>query len=86
MANPMMKCGHAANATDGKTGEPCCVICWGNPEAEIVDKQASSLEGRIAKCTYRCGSQKPSSTELAFFKHWPDKDYDEYYCGCLGWN
>jgi len=27
-----------------------------------------------------------SSLKLPFFKHKPDSDYDEYYCGCWGWD
>lgn len=28
----------------------------------------------------------PSSLNLPFFKHQPDKPEDEYYCGCMGWD
>ena len=102
----MMKCGHAANATNGK-GEPCCVICAGfTPDAEIVDTAVPDLTGRTAKCVHKgCyntwkrkrdthygefgpdgQSFAPSSTNLPFFKHCPEKDYDEYFCGCFGWD
>ena len=27
-----------------------------------------------------------SSLDLPFFKHCPDKDSDEFFCGCFGWD
>lgn len=51
MSKPMMKCGHAAQAIDGK-GDPACVICHPDPEARIVANPAPSLEGRRARCAY----------------------------------
>ena len=42
-------------------------------------------EGREAKCGY-CGKKTASKLELPFFKACPDKPYDEYYCGCWGWD
>ena len=34
-----------------------------------------------------CSCEKPSSNNLAFFKYQPDKDFDEFYCGCtFGWD
>ena len=77
--SPMLKCGHAANATD-QNGKPCCAICDND---EIV--KTPDFTGRMAKCTY-CGNTKPSHPDLAFFKHQPDKEKDVYYCGCFGWN
>ena len=81
---PMMKCGHAANSTDGE-GKPVCVICFGLKPgaAEVADEP--DLEGREAKCTY-CSNKCPSSTNLAFFEHRPDRPSDSYYCGCFGWD
>jgi hypothetical protein len=87
--SPMMKCGCAANATNSK-GKPCCVICVGiNSGAEVVDTSPPDLTGRVAKCPYiSCKSQRPSSEreKLAFFVHKPGKPFDEYYCGCHGWD
>lgn len=93
MSNPMMKCGHAANAKNA-LGKPCCVICAGiNPGASVVDEAPPSLEGRMAKCSYSkgrdgkpCLSMKPSSPDLAFFESKPNEEYDRFYCGCWGWN
>lgn len=53
---PMMKCGHAANATHkGKDGvdSPCCVICFTTPgDASMqVNDAPPSLAGRMARCS-----------------------------------
>jgi hypothetical protein len=83
---PMMKCGHAANATSN--GKPSCVICAGiSGELNmIIDDNPPNLEGRMSHCAYRCGVVKPSSTKLAFFSYKIDKTHDEHYCGCMGWD
>ena len=104
---PMMKCGHAANATDGKTGAPCCVICHGLPGATQVDDTPPDLSQRMARCAYYgknvirpfhgscdyggqrgtfCYCEKPSSAKLPFFEHVPSKEFDRFYCGCMGWD
>lgn len=49
-------------------------------EVEEVD-----LTGRFAKCSY-CGKLEPSTNYLAFFRHHKHLEYDEYYCGCRGWD
>jgi len=49
---PLMKCGHAANATNTLTGKPSCAICVGitaNAE-EIAETPDLSL--RRARCNY----------------------------------
>jgi len=33
-----------------------------------------------------CLCEKPSNTNLAFFQHNPTREYDEFYCGCYGWD
>lgn len=95
----MMKCGHAANAvhvlSDGSK-VPSCAICVGIvPGADEVDENPPNFEGRMAKCSYRTGQDNkshapdktvPSSSNLAFFSHHPEKPFDEYYCGCWGWD
>ncbi len=82
--NPMMACGHAANAVTAE-GAPCCAICAGtHPEALLI-APAPSLAGREAECTY-CGRRAPSATGLAFFGHRPKGAVDSFYCGCHGWN
>ena len=83
MSEVYLKCGHSAHAVK-KTPEgnvPWCVIC---DCGEVV--VSPTLEGRTAHCFYRCGNTKPSRLSLAFFEYKPDKDEDEYYCGCFGWD
>lgn len=105
---PLMKCGHAANATCSASGGvihdppiPSCCIC------DCLEVAAPpNLVGRIAKCTYKFCRRKwekrrdthygefgpdgqsfaPSSTNLPFFQHHPGKPFDEYCCGCFGWD
>ena len=51
-------------------------------------------EYRIARCCHyghthegkKCTSERPSKMGLAFFKRQQDKEYDQYYCGCWGWD
>lgn len=80
---PLMKCGHTANGTlntkDGK--KPYCVICDCKEPAE----EKPTLTERKAAC-WCCGRLEKSSYELPFFKHNPDYKYDEFYCGCDGWD
>jgi hypothetical protein len=33
-----------------------------------------------------CTCQKSSTGPLAFFKYRPEQEFDEFYCGCWGWN
>ncbi len=75
----MMKCGHVANASHN--GEPCCIIC----ECFDIDDKKPDLTGRIAKCA-ECSHTTKSNYDLPFFQYNPDKNFDEYYCGCHGWN
>ncbi len=84
--HPLMKCGHAANATNGR-GLPSCAICAGlTPDAEQI-AETPDLTGRMASCfTQRCKSFVPSSLDLPFFEYRPDKAEDKFYCGCLGWD
>ena len=86
MSKVMMQCGHAANATDTKTGAPVCVICIGiHPGATKPAEVLPDLTGRKAKCAYG-DSIRDSAVTLPFFEHRPHKDYDSYYCGCHGWD
>ncbi len=81
----LMECGHSSNAEDGDS-KPCCVICIGIvPGATNIAKKQPSLIGRKAKCTYG-GAVTDSSLDLAFFKFKPADEFDEYYCGCRGWD
>lgn len=83
--NPVMKCGHVANARN-VLGDPLCVICLGvHPGASEVDWEAHPREYRKAKCRY-CGTITESSTQLPFYQYRPNDEYDSYYCGCRGWD
>lgn len=86
----LMQCGHVANGVVYKTGKPICALCAGfGPEAEIVERECSErdgLEERKAVCCYGGHEIVDSSWELPFFKYQPEKEYDEYYCGCMGWD
>lgn len=86
MSKPMMKCGHAANASH--QGEPTCVICWPDPKAREIADDAPDLTGRTARCAYwrgGCKSQQPSSTSLAFFEYCgPGSKFAEGTCGNCG--
>jgi len=105
---PMMKCGHAANATNGE-GKPSCVICIGlTNDAKTADELfcVEDLVGRKARCSYygstprgrnhesnygckygeECLCEVPSDTSLPFFSWTPMNDFDDFYCGCWGWD
>lgn len=34
----------------------------------------------------KCGCEIDSTLKLAFFESKPDKEYDEFYCGCHSWD
>lgn len=36
--------------------------------------------------TGKCACIVKSDPKLAFFKAEPEKDFDSYFCGCLGWD
>lgn len=76
-----MACGHTAN-TINSSGEPFCVICYGEPEATIVITPPN-LIGRKARCV--CGKVTDSKIDLPFFEYVPYGD-DKYLCGCEGWD
>jgi hypothetical protein len=82
-----------------KVSGPACVICAGigsNEKAWTVAEDQPDLTGRLAFCSYRAGrggvvpkcheTGVPSRVGLAFFSHHPDREHDEYYCGCWGWD
>jgi len=80
----LMKCGHAANATDMKTGDPCCAICAPDPDA-YLPTNSPSYKNRKAICP-SCKKTKPSSESLPFFEYRPTMEFDSFYCGCRGWD
>ena len=82
---PMMKCGCAGQALISINGGPDKRGCGLHTCTEVAEP-APDLTGRIATCSY--GNHRPvaSSPHLAFFRCHPDKEHDEYYCGCYGWD
>ena len=81
----LMSCGHVSNALNGD-GNPCCVICsCHDVKTELPDTPTAGLEGRHATCAY-CNKEVDSRWTLPFFEYRPDKETDEYYCGCMGWD
>jgi len=84
MDTVFMKCGCASNAKyEDKDGsyKPSCAVHFCR---EITT--SPNLNGRYATCTYGHHAKVPSSLELAFFQHKSDKECDDYYCGCFGWD
>ena len=91
--NPMMECGHAANATTVREGKPipCCAICGalGAVSGWDVISTIQPAPDRVARCSYygrRCRGEAASSSSLAFFQSLPGEAFDRYYCGCWGWD
>lgn len=84
----LMKCGHVANAVDAD-GKPICALCVlirdGAREVERELNEHEPIPNRRAKCSL-CGKIVVSSWGLPFFGYNPNKDFDEYYCGCCGWD
>ena len=73
----ILVCGHEANATSN--GTPSCAICDTTEVATQPD-----LTGRIARCAYGCGSERPSTApHLAFFEYrGPGSRYHLGHCAC----
>lgn len=87
MSRFLMKCGHVDNAIT-LDGKPSCVIC-GCHEVLREANGTDGLENRQARCCqHKFTTEKivASRWDLPFFKYCPSKEYDEYYCGCWGWD
>lgn len=87
MSLKMMKCGHVANSTICRKGKCVegCGMCGEDGLIEDTEFDVSQLEGRKARCTY-CGCIVDSKLTLPFFHFNPNREFDEYYCGCRGWD
>lgn len=79
-----MSCGHTSQGYDTNTGESVCIICQNYEKSSALP----DLTGREAKCFYKfgCNKKEKSSFDLPFFKFDAKNNYDEYYCGCRGWD
>ena len=76
----LMKCGHMSNAVT-HDGRPYCVICC----CDEIDNKRINLKNRKAICAY-CGKLVDSNIKLPFFEYKQNEEFDEYYCGCGGWD
>ena len=90
------------NAHDGlPEGHPSCVSHFGIDAGACVVVPQPELSGRRARCAYygkptrrneceqcrdNCTHETDSSTELPFFASQPEKEFDEFYCGCHSWD
>ena len=83
MENKLMKCGHVANAI--YEGKICCAICAPKKEAFEEVEELPSEKGRKARC-FLCNKEVDSNWDLPFFEYKPNSKFDEYYCGCRGWD
>jgi hypothetical protein len=100
MTPVLMACGHSTHAVQADTREPVCVICVGiDPRARVratPEQETAATEGRMMRCSYTKGQDGkpcharlnpvPSNTSAAFFNSRPGEDYDQFYCGCWGWD
>lgn len=100
MSSVLMKCGHSSNGVRASDKAPVCVICIrdGGPDdpATQVETNPPDLSGRLMHCSYMrgrngkpCAAREnpiPSDPKAAFFAHKPDEEFDQFYCGCWGWD
>lgn len=97
MEQILMECGHVARARINQTKEPFCPVCFCSTKA----LQIPDLTNRIARCYnfghevvsklgrmhfITCRGERPSSLDLPFFYYKPNDTYDQFYCGCDGWD
>ena len=78
-----MKCGHVVDKEHIKYDLCNCTTILREVQTDI-----DGLEGRKARCYQHKGGNPPlvqSRWNLPFFNYRPDKETDEYYCGCWGW-
>lgn len=77
----IMSCNCAANALRSGTGKACCLVHG----TEDLRQVQPDLTGREARCGY-CKRVEPSRVGLAFFRYKELFEFDEYYCGCRGFD
>ena len=60
------------------TGRTARCAYWKSPKNEPVTTPFCTKGG--------CSCELPSSSRMAFFNHFPNQEFDQYYCGCWGWD
>ena len=91
----IMKCGHLEVGRD-QNGNSFCTICYGINNDAITVAEEPELKNRVARCIYYglkprkinqtvCTSEEKSNKYMDYFRYMPEKEYDEFYCGCRGW-
>ena len=81
----LMSCGHMVNYYRMETGSAVltCATCGLSGYDNALRKLAAQegLEGRTSRC-HECGRSRPSSWQLAAFRHFPERENDTHFCGC----
>lgn len=87
-----MECGHANNGTlysPNGVSKPMCMMCGCDKIKKEITDVKEGLKNRTALCVGHKGgadyAPTPSRWNLPFFQYTPQYKYDEYYCGCWGW-
>jgi len=102
MTRHLLACGHVAESTsrDGQPTCPICFgIDAGAdtviPTPDLIGRKARCAyygklprknECDVCRTGSPCQCERPSSLDLAFFEYKPEAEYDEFYCGCHGWD
>lgn len=55
------------------------------PKKEDTQEKPLNDLKRLAKCS-DCGAKVDSWDKLPWFIARPEREYDEFYCGCRGWD
>lgn len=80
---------NANNDTDKNPNKPIEPIKeWFSPRHGNISALGIKVDARstrLAKCCYG-DTISESSPKLPMFKAKPNCEYDEYYCGCFGWD
>lgn len=97
----MMACGHTSNASKvvDRVNVPFCIICM--CDEVLIEKPSlegrkakchyygtKTHRNECPKCTRggNCQCIEDSDWKLGFFGFREGQPYDEFYCGCMGWD
>ncbi len=75
-------CYEPAEAAPDLTGRTA--RCTYNSCKKYLAKYRDTHYGKLNEADGR--SYAPSDLKLPFFKHKPNEPFDEYFCGCMGWD